>query len=162
MQWRHVDIKAGLVTLAAHKTAKSTGKPRVIGLPAAAAALIARQPEGGPDDYVFKAARGDGPLNLSKPWRAIRAEAELPAGIGLHGLRHSLASHMAMAGAQASEIMTALGHRNLATSQKYIHWAGDARQAISEKAASFVLAGMAASSGDGGAEVVPLKGAHDG
>jgi integrase len=35
--------------------------------------------------------------------------------IGLHGLRHSLASHMAMGGAQAAEIMTQLGHRQLST-----------------------------------------------
>jgi len=101
MRWRHVDLKAGLVTLDAHKTAKSTGKPRVIGLPAAAAVLIARQPEGGPDDLVFAPSRGKRPLNLSKPWCAIRVEAELPKGIGLHGLRHSLASHMAMQGAQS-------------------------------------------------------------
>ena len=157
MQWRHVDIKAGLVTLAAHKTAKSTGKPRVIGLPAAAAVLIARQPGGGPEDYVFKAARGAGPLNLSKPWRAIRDAANLPKGIGLHGLRHSLASHMAMAGAAASEIMTALGHRNLATSQKYIHWADDARQQIAEKGAAMALAGMAGAASDRVADVVPIK-----
>ncbi len=155
MCWRHVDLKSGLVILDVHKTAKTTGKPRQIGLPAAAAALIARQPAGGPDDYVFAPSRGAGPLVLSKPWRAIRAEAELPEGIGLHGLRHSLASHMAMQGAQASEIMTALGHGNLATSQKYIHWATDARQAIAEKAAAIALAGMA---GGEAAEVVPLKG----
>ena len=79
---------------------------------------------------------------MSKPWYAIRAEAELPEGIGLHGLRHSLASHMAMRGAEASEIMVVLGHRNLATSQGYIHWAQDARQQIAEKAAAVALAGM--------------------
>jgi hypothetical protein len=50
--------------------------------------------------------------------------------------------------------MTALGHRNLATSQKYIHWAQDARQAIAEKAASVALAGMA---GGGAADVVRMK-----
>jgi integrase len=155
MRWRHVDLKAGTVTLDAHKTAKTTGKPRQIGLPSAAAAIIARQPEGDSDDYIFAPARGAGPVQLGKPWRAIRAEAELPEGIGLHGLRHSLASHMAMQGAQASEIMTALGHRNLATSQKYIHWAQDARQEIAEKAASVALAGMA---GGKVADVVRLKG----
>ena len=48
MLWQHVDLKAGTVTLppAAHKTGKKTGKPRIIGLPAAAQALIARQPQG--------------------------------------------------------------------------------------------------------------------
>jgi site-specific recombinase XerD len=80
----------------------------------------------------------------------------LPEAIGLHGLRHSLASHMAMGGAQASEIMTALGHRQLSTAQKYIHWAEDSRQALAEKAASVVLAGMAATKPKG--RVMRLKG----
>lgn len=147
MQWQHIDLKAGLVTLppSGHKTGKKTGKPRVIGLPAAAQAIIARQPDGQADDFVFSPAKGEGAVNLSKPWTKIRTEAELPDGIGLHGLRHSLASHMAMQGAQASEIMTALGHRSITTSAKYVHWATDARQAVAERAASVALAGMAGS-----------------
>ena len=86
--------------------------------------------------------------------------AKLSDGIGLHGLRHSLASHMAMAGAQASEIMTALGHRNLATSQKYVHWATDARQQIAEKAAAVALAGMNGGKDDAAvaAKVVEIRG----
>ena len=66
----------------------------------------------------------------------------LPEGIGLHGLRHSLASHMAMNGAEAAQIMTALGHRQLSTAQRYIHWAQDGRQALSERAASVMIAGL--------------------
>ena len=107
---------------------------------------------------MFAPAHGNGPVQLTKLWTRIRVEADLPEGIGLHGLRHSLASHMAMQGAQASQIMTALGHRNLATSQKYIHWASEARQAIAEQAASVALAGLAASSGSGVAEVARIKG----
>ena len=49
---------------------------------------------------------------------------------------------MAMGGAQAAEIMTALGHRDIATSQKYVHWALDARQALAERAAGVALAGL--------------------
>lgn len=156
MTWQHVDLKAGLVTLppSGHKTGRKTGKPRVIGLPAAAQAIVARQPDGQADDFVFQPAKGDGPVVLSKVWTKVREEAELPEGIGLHGLRHSLASHMAMQGAQASEIMTALGHRSITTSAKYVHWAMDARQAVAEKAASVALAGMAASKGDAKADVV--------
>lgn len=159
MRWRHVDLKAGLVTLppSSHKTGKKTGKPRVIGLPATAQAIIARQGAGEPDAFVFAPAHGEGPIVLSKMWVQVRAEAELPEGIGLHGLRHSLASHMAMSGAQASEIMTTLGHRDLSTSQKYVHWAQEARQALAEKAASVALAGMAASVSNEAAEVVPLN-----
>ena len=68
----------------------------------AAQAIIARQPEGEPDDFVFAPARGDGALALSKAWRKVREEANLPPTLGLHGLRHSVASHLAMGGAQAS------------------------------------------------------------
>ncbi len=65
---------------------------------------------------------------------------------------------MAMQGAQASQIMTALGHRNISTSQKYVHWAWEARQALAEKAASVALAGLAASSGNTVAEITRIKG----
>jgi site-specific recombinase XerD len=51
----------------------------------------------------------------------VREETGLPEGIDLHGLRHSLASHMAIQGAEAAEIMTALGHSQLSTAQKYVH-----------------------------------------
>lgn len=161
MMWQHVDLKAGLVTLppSGHKTGRKTGKARVIGLPAAAQAIVARQPAGEPTDFVFQPAKGEGPVVLSKVWTKVRDEAALPDGIGLHGLRHSLASHMAMQGAQASEIMTALGHRSITTSAKYVHWAQDARQAVAEKAATVALAGMAsAADNSSSAEVVPLKG----
>lgn len=142
--WRHVDLKAGTITLPpkAHKTGRKTGTPRVIGLPAAAQAIIAKQSEGKPDEYVFPPTKGSGVLSLSKPWRLVRAEAKLPEGIGLHGLRHSLASHMAMNGAQAAEIMVALGHRELATAQRYVHWAQDARATLAERAAAHVVAAL--------------------
>jgi integrase len=121
--WQHVDLQKGLLTLppAAHKTGKQTGKPRIIGLPAAAQVIVARQALGDSGDYVFPPAHGRGPIQLSKLWRKVRVEAQLPTGIGLHGLRHSVASHLAMAGAEAAEIMTALGHRQLSTATRYIH-----------------------------------------
>jgi integrase len=157
LKWSYVNLKAGEVKIPvkSHKTGGKTGKPRVIGLPAAAHAIIARQPAGEPDDLVFQPAKGIGVISLQKPWLAVHKAADLPQGLGLHGLRHSTASHMAMAGAEASQIMQALGHRNLATSQKYVHWAKNARQALAEKAAAVALAGMNfASTGN----VVALKG----
>ena len=164
LRWHHVNHKAARITLppASHKTGKKTQKPRIITLPAVAQEIIARQSAGGPDDFVFAPAKGEGAVTLSKPWRKVRAEAKLPDGIGLHGLRHSLASHMAMAGAQAAEIMTTLGHRQMATSQKYVHWADNARAALAERAAAPALAGLAAASGKPSAEVVPIKGRADG
>ncbi len=156
LRWCYVNLKNGVLTLppSAHKTGKATGKPRIIGLPAAAQAIIAKQPKGKPDGYVFQPSKGEGPLSLSKPWREIRKEAHLPEGIGLHGLRHSLASSMAMNGAQAAEIMTALGHRQLATAQKYVHWAQDGRATLAEKASAHITGAL---TGGQKAKVAPIK-----
>ena len=144
LRWSHIDLKQGRIVLppSSHKTGKKTGKPRIIGLPAVAQAIIARQPAGHGDAFVFPPARGDGALGLSHVWRQVRAEAKLPMGIGLHGLRHSVASHLAMAGAGSAEIMTAMGHRQLSTVQRYIHFADSAQQALAERAANVAIKGM--------------------
>jgi hypothetical protein len=52
-----------------------------------------------------------------------------------------------MSGSQAPEIMTALGHNQLSTVQRYIHFADTARQVVAGKAARVALAGMAKAKG---------------
>lgn len=155
LRWGHVDTKSGRLVIppSQHKTGRKTGKPRIIGLPAAAQACIARQPEGAPDDLVFLPSHGSAPADLSKPWRAVRAEAGLPEGIGLHGLRHSLASSMAMDGAQAAEIMALLGHRQMSTAQRYVHWAESAQAQLAERAAASITAALIGETDN----VVPLR-----
>ena len=159
LRWQHVDFKSGTLRLppTAHKSGRRTGKPRVIALPATAQQIIAQQTEGKADDFVFAPVRGDGPVALNKPWRAVREEASLPEGIGLHGLRHTMASMLAMSGAQASEIQAALGHATVAMAARYVHWADEARTALAERAAAPALAGMAAASGAQAAEIVHLN-----
>lgn len=144
LRWSYVDLKKGVLVLppSAHKTGKRTGSPRIIGLPAAAQAIIAKQTQGDADDFVFAPAKGEGAVSLAKPWRKIRAQAGLPDGIGLHGLRHSLATSMAMNGAEAAEIMTTLGHRQLSTAQRYVHWAQDGRAALAEKSAAHITGAL--------------------
>lgn len=121
--WRHVDLAKGLIVLPPdrHKTGGKTGEARVIGLPSLAMDVLRRQERGGTDDPVFPASNGQAKLYLDAPWHAIRVAADLPEGIGLHGLRHTFASYMAMQGAQAAEIMAALGHKDMTTSQRYVH-----------------------------------------
>lgn len=144
LQWRHVDLKRGLLILppSQHKTGGRTGKPREIALPAAAQAIVARQENGKPDDLVFAPAKGEGAISLSKPWRLVREAAKLPEDVGLHGLRHALASTMALQGAQAAEIMAALGHRQLSTAQRYVHFAQDARVALLDRHTAGIAAAM--------------------
>jgi len=156
--WQWVDLKAGQIVLPpkSHKTGHKTGKARIISLPAAAQEIIARQPAGEPGGYVFQPAKGRGPLALAKPWAQVRTEAELPENIGLHGLRHSVGSHMAMNGASINEIMEILGHRQTSTSLRYIHFAEKARSTLGERAASVAVAGLKGSTEK--ADVLPLPG----
>ena len=138
LTWDQIDLSSGIISLAPdrHKTGRKTGETRIIGLPNIAIDFLKRRSPTCPNERVFKPSRGDGTIELSKAWRQIREKADLPPTLGLHGLRHSLASHMAMDGASASEIMTALGHRDISTSQRYIHWAKDSRQRLAENAVS--------------------------
>lgn len=153
--WKYVDLKAGEIRLPprAHKTGGRTGRPRIIALPSLAQAIIARQPDGKPDDYVFQPAKGEGPISLGHPWEKVRAEADLPKDLGLHGLRHSIATHLAMKGASVVELMEIMGHRQTSTLIRYIHFAEKARSTLAERAAEIVTAGFNTAS----AEVVPIK-----
>jgi integrase len=155
--WKYVDMKAGQIVLppTAHKTGHATGKPRIIALPAEAQAIIARQPAGKPDDYVFRPSKGAGAIALAKPWQMVRAEAGLPANLGLHGLRHSIATHLAVAGASAVELMETLGHKQISTTLRYIHFAESARSTLAERAAAVAMAGLNGTADK--ADVVELK-----
>lgn len=143
LRWSHVDLDGTRLVLppSSHKTGRRTGRSRVIGLSKLAWAIVDRQPRGEGGELVFAPTKGEGLVNLSKPWRNIRVEAKLPQGIGLHGLRHSLASHMAMQGAAAPELMVVLGHRQLSTTTRYLHWAEKAHTALAERATAIVVSG---------------------
>jgi hypothetical protein len=53
--------------------------------------------------------------------------------------------------------MTSLGHRQMSTTTRYIHFADKARAELSERAAAPALAGIAAASGRATAKVTPLS-----
>jgi integrase len=157
LRWRHIEDGRIVLPPREHKAGKRTGKPRIIALGTAAQAVIARQQQGGPEDYVFTPGRGEGgSISLSRVWTKVRREAGLPAKLTLHGLRHSTASHMAMAGAEASEIMAVMGHSQLSTVIRYVHFARDVRSTLAQKAEAMAVAGMAAAHGKSG-KVVRLK-----
>ncbi|EAQ96402.1 tyrosine-type recombinase/integrase [Congregibacter litoralis] len=154
-RWSWVNIDAGTLTVPpkSHKSGHITGKPKVIPLPSPARAVIESLTRHGEDDFVFPATRGGGGISLpSKMWIQIRKEAGLPDGITNHSLRHSLGTIMAVQGAEAAQIMAALGHSQLSTTQRYIHIARDARAAMVEKYTAGIAAAISPT-----AEVVDIK-----
>lgn len=141
LRWSEVNIKRGVAVLQSHKTASKTGAKEIT-LPSAVQAIITRQPKGAPDDYVFQPVRGSGPLSLNKPWRAIRAAASLPSDMGIHGLRHALGTLMAIQGAEAPQIMAALGHTQISTTRRYINIADQAKAELMERHTAGITAMM--------------------
>lgn len=140
LRWRDVHLDRRTLVLVEHKTASSTGLPRVIGLSDTAHRIVARQPRGKPDHFVFASSAGPRTaITLSKEWTRVRDAARLPAKATLHTLRHSLASAFADHGASAPAIAALLGHSDFTTSQGYVHTADAAHARIADEAARLVL-----------------------
>ena len=95
--------------------------PRTIWLSSAARAILDGLPR--KTVWVFPSPRRDSHLTaaaLDSIWNRVRAEADL-CDVRLHDLRHT---HASMALAQGETVLTIgglLGHRNPATTLKYIH-----------------------------------------
>src|SRR5690554_6460437 len=158
-RWSYVVLERGVLTLPAgqHKTGHGTdGKAKEIPLPSAALAILAVLVMGEPDDYVFSADSGVTHAQLgSNVWAKIRKEAVLPYGTSNHTLRHSLGTMLAIQGAEAAQIMAALGHTQLSTTQRYINIAKDARAQLLEHHTSGIAAALAGNTKK--ADVVELK-----
>ena len=74
--------------------------------------------------WVFPADRLDGPMGteaLYRHWREMRADARLP-DVRLHDLRHTYASFALRQGETVLIIGRLLGHRDPATTLRYLHF----------------------------------------
>jgi integrase len=149
LKWSSVDMAHSRLMLRPdqHKAGHRSGKAKVIPLPAAALAIIAALPTGTSGQLVIRSAREGARIDLKKVWTRVREKAGLPTALTIHGLRHSIASHFAMSGASAPEIQAALGHANIKTSVRYVHFAEGRKNALAERAASVATAGLRAAGG---------------
>ena len=125
LEWQDVDLEASIITVKrsdwkGHVTTPKGGRERLVPMPSQLRDALRRHQH-------LRGARvltgKDGqPLtqkmvqNLVK--RAAR-RAKVPAGI--HILRHTYCSHLAMHGGSARSIQELAGHQNLATTQRYMH-----------------------------------------
>ena len=145
LRWRDVDFAGSRLTVeralsAGVETSTKSRRVRQVPLPDQAAAaldrLSRRENFTGPGELVFC-----GPLGrtldasaLRRRYRKAQATAEL-APLRWHDLRHTYGSLLAAAGVDLVKIKSAMGHSNIATTERYLH----ARPA-SEQAAEFTAA----------------------
>src|SRR5262249_31594008 len=116
-----VDLDAGLWVLKLHKTAKKTGRPRVVFLCPEALALTRELVEQHPD----------GPLFLNSPdsprprtacrirFRNLRKKPPERTGIVCYGSRSSFATDALEAGVPDASVAALLGHTNTATLPRF-------------------------------------------
>jgi integrase len=160
LRWRDVDFVGSRLTVgralsAGVETSTKSRRVRQVPMPDQAAAaldrLSRRENFTGPGELVFC-----GPLGRTLDASALRRryrKAQATAGLSplrWHDLRHSYGSLLAAGGVDLVKIKSAMGHSNIATTERYLH----ARPA-SEQAAEFTRAFAPSSSGaESTAEVV--------
>lgn len=115
-----------------------------ITLPSPVLNILASLPrlEGNP--YIIVGKRnGQHMVNLRKPWMRIVKSAGIEH-VRLHDLRHSFASFAVSSGASLNLIGEQLGHRSLATTQRYAHLARDPVRQATETTANIISKAMQA------------------
>lgn len=123
----HCDFENGIL----HAYAVKTGTWRYVAMePAALAELKTLCAGRRPDEFVFINKKTG--TRFFDPKKGIKKAADL-AGIKCidwHGLRHTRGTRLALRGMNAFQIAAELGHRDIRTSQQYVHLAEAAQRAV--------------------------------
>lgn len=120
LRWNAVDFDRGYLRLADSKTGKSN-RP----LSQSAAALLESLPRIRGNPYVLPGAKAGQHLKeIKRIWYAVRYAADLE-DVRLHDLRHSYASVPAASGESLLVVRSLLGHKRLATTERYAHLGDD-------------------------------------
>jgi integrase len=124
----NVDHALGVWVFEAHKTAKKTGKPRVVYLTPAALELTKRLVEKHPEGPLFRGPRGGRPFtrnNIRCRFRRLREKLPHLAHFVCYNLRHTYATQALLNGVGVAQVAELLGHTSTEmVSKVYGHLAG--------------------------------------
>ena len=125
LEWRDVDMGHRQLCVArsewnGHVTTPKGGRPRYVGMTTrlAGALLAHRRRQRG---RVLCLADGSSLTRQKVQYRVKRAARRANVREGVHILRHTFCSHLAMRGAPARAIQELAGHRELSMTQRYMH-----------------------------------------
>lgn len=127
LRWSQIDTGGQWITVTKHKTARSTGA-QVVPISAALREILddarVRAPKGATHVVTYQ---GRAVSSIRDGVRAAVVEARLPygrateGGITFHTIRHSMATMLAELGEPEKARAEALGHADIATTQRYTH-----------------------------------------
>jgi integrase len=125
LEWRDVDLAARRLTVErsdwlGHVGVPKGGRSRQLPMTQRLASALKKARHLRSDRVL--AVEDGSPMTRDRVIKAIRA-AQRVAGIGrgVHILRHTFCSHLAMKGAPARAIQELAGHADLSTTQRYMH-----------------------------------------
>jgi integrase len=130
LRWRDVNLKNGSLRVWPYEGYSPKGKrPRRIPITAALNKILQGLSKGkGPDDYVYRF--NNDPRALYERFAPLLKRQGMKGT--LHDLRHTFASHLAMAGVPIPVIKELLGHSDIATTMIYAHLSPEAHSAAIE------------------------------
>jgi integrase len=135
LTWDRVDFDNQSVTIDKRKNKEPLKQPLVSGAPQ----ILAELPSRGNSRFVFPGNReGHHLANPDDAWQRIRDRAGL-RDVRIHDLRHSFASFLINANVPISVVSKALGHRSIASSQRYAHIEHQTVRAAMERGAAMAL-----------------------
>lgn len=136
-KWRDFNLADGVWSKPAATTKQKTD--HIIPLSAPARLLLAELRNAANDDaeFIFPGRFGGHRLEVKDAWALICKSAGI-AGLRVHDLRHSFASHLASAGIGLHVIGGLLGHTTPTTTHRYAHLLDDPLRAATEIAGAII------------------------
>lgn len=125
---RHIDSERRLLRVEQGKGAKD----RQVLMPAALLPLLRDYwRRNHPPEWLFPSDATGRALSISAVQRVYQ-HAKQAAGIdkvgGIHSLRHAYATHQLAAGLPVHQLQHQLGHRNIQSTLRYVHWTPNGRE----------------------------------
>lgn len=77
-----------------------------------------------PSDWLFVGRTGEplSPTGLQRAFTQAKRRAGVTKDGGIHGMRHAYATHQLAAGLGVERLQRLLGHANIQTTLRYVHW----------------------------------------
>lgn len=130
-----VDWSAGVATLTKHKTARKTGKPRLIVLPPAAMEVLQRQRERHGAGYLFRHCRGEPFSSVHLTVRVWGLSKKVGARLTSAGFRHSFCTDALEKGVPEPHLAALLGHTSTVMIAKHYGHLGSRMNVLKDAAA---------------------------